>query len=176
MKFHEDATKAPHVDCARVVEAKHDLAHDVGGLALGEVVQPCESVEELTALHHLRYDVEVVFVFDQVHNSDNIRMRLLTQDAELILQQLDVDVLLLYRSLLHYLDRERLLGILEHAQFDCPECTLSKRLAKQISVLNILELLEFLEVGHLQRLGLRLVLEAIHLTLFRVLALAARCV
>lgn len=36
-----------------VVESKHYLADDVGCLALGEAVQPCESVEKLATLYNL---------------------------------------------------------------------------------------------------------------------------
>lgn len=61
-------------------------------------------------------------------------------------------MLLLDCYLVHYLNGKRLLRILEHAKFHCSKRTLSKGLAKEIAILDIFELLEFLEVNHVEGL------------------------
>ena len=79
-------------------------------------------------------------------------MRLLAEDLQLVLQQFDVDVLLLNGHLVHDFDCERFLTIFVHAEFDCAKCALSERLAKEISIVNVLQFLKLLEIAHMQRL------------------------
>ena len=46
-----------------IVEAKHDLVYDVGGLRLGEARELCQSLEELSSLDEFGDDVVVFIVF-----------------------------------------------------------------------------------------------------------------
>lgn len=69
-----------------IVQAEHDLMDDVGGLRLGEYGQLRQPFEQLAALHELRHHVVVVVVLDQVHDPDDVGVRLLTQNGQLVLE------------------------------------------------------------------------------------------
>ena len=58
-----------------VVEAKHDLANDLGCLALGEVLGGGLAIKELATLSHLGNYVKVVLIFDQVHYVGDVGVR-----------------------------------------------------------------------------------------------------
>lgn len=66
-----------------VVETKHDLANDLGCLALSEVLRGGLALKELTALRHLGNHVKVVLVFDQVHYVGDVGVGQLSQNGEL---------------------------------------------------------------------------------------------
>ena len=125
-----------------IVESEHDLVDDIGSLGLREAVDLDESLEKLAAFDYLRDYVVVLLVFQQVDYSDDVWMRFLAKDRELVLKELDVNLLLLDSLLLHDLDRKRLLAVLVHAEAHCSERSLAQSLAEEIPLIDVLDSLE----------------------------------
>ena len=57
-------------------------------------------------------------------------MRFLSQYLKFVLKELNVNLLFLNGSLVHYFDGESLLTILMHAEFDGAECALTQSLTE----------------------------------------------
>ena len=68
----------------QVVEPQHNLPDNIDRLSLCETFQFLKTFEQLSALHNLWNDIIIVFIFQQINNSDDFRMTFATQDAELI--------------------------------------------------------------------------------------------
>ena len=71
-----------------VVQAKHHLVDDIGGLSFSKAVDLDESLEELASFNDFWDDIIVLLIFQQVYYSDNVWMRFLSEDGQLILEQL----------------------------------------------------------------------------------------
>jgi len=68
----------------QVIEPQHHLPHDIDSLSLRETFQFLKTFEQLSALHNLWNYIIIVFIFQQINNSDDFRMTFAPQDAELI--------------------------------------------------------------------------------------------
>ena len=72
----------------QVLDRGEHLAHDVGGLALGESLRSHDAIEQLTTLAVLHHDVHVAMVDIALVELDNIRVIDGAQNGELLLEQL----------------------------------------------------------------------------------------
>lgn len=124
---------------------------DVCCLALREMGQLGKALEQLASFDQLRHNIVVFLVFDQVDDADDIRMRLLSQDRELILQELDINFLFLNLPLGHYFHRKDLSRRPVRAVPDDTERSFSKLVSKRISVFDSVHELELFEVVYMQR-------------------------
>mgnify|MGYP006091901929 CR=1 FL=1 len=131
-----------------VVESKHNLMDNIYSLRFSEGRHFWKSIEKLTTFHDLRHNVVVVGIFDQINDSDDVRMRFFAKDWKFILEELDVYLLFLDLTLCHNLDCECLLGIFMHAKSHKAKCALTKPLTECIPWINILHFLELLVVSH----------------------------
>ena len=123
----------------QVIETQHHLIDNISSYLLGKAVHLCKPLEQLSSFHQLADHVVVLIVLNQVHYSDDIRMRFRAQDGKLILQKLDVDLMLLHCPLGHDLDSEGLPAVFVHAQPDQAKGPLAKSLAKHVSSFDVLE-------------------------------------
>ena len=142
----------------QVVQPEHNLVDDVSSLALSEDVQLGQSLEKLAALHELRDNIIIVVVLDQVDDADDVGVTLLAENGQLILQELNINSLLLYHLLGHYLDRELQIGGLVPAHEHLAERALTQLLVREgVPLVHVLRLhvFELLEVVHVERLLLR---------------------
>lgn len=81
-------------------------------------------------------------------------MRLLSEDRELVLKQLYINLLLFDSFFLHDFDREGLATTLVHTESDYSKCSLAQRFSEHISLFNISHFLKLLIVIDME--GLRL--------------------
>lgn len=125
-----------------VVQSKHHLVDDVGGLTLSEARDLGEALEKFTASNKLRNNIITFMIFHEIDNSDDVGVRLLTEDGQFVLEQLYVNLLLLDGLLLHDLDGKSLTTALVHAQTDHSERTLAQCFAEYVSILDIPHFLE----------------------------------
>ena len=98
---------------------------NVGRLRLGEYGQLCEALEQLAAFDELRNDVVVVVIFDQIHDTDDVGVRLLAKDGELVLEKLYIDLLFFDLFFDHYLNGKFEAGRIVDANENLAESTLS---------------------------------------------------
>lgn len=101
-----------------VIKTPHHLVYNISRLLLRERWHLSQTFEQLTTSHVLRYDIVIVSILYQLYDSDDVRVALLTKDAQFILQKLDKNVVLLHRWLLDYLAGELLASLFVHAYLD----------------------------------------------------------
>lgn len=75
-----------------VIKSQHELVDYVRCLSLCESIRLSESVEKLSTLSQLRNHINVDIILNQIDYSDKIRMRLLSENLKLVLEELDKDV------------------------------------------------------------------------------------
>jgi hypothetical protein len=89
-----------------IIESQHNLMNNINHLTFRKRTDLGKSLEQLTALHELRYHIVVLRVFNLVNHTNEIGVTLLTQDRKLVLKKLNVNFLLFNCLLLHDLDGE----------------------------------------------------------------------
>ena len=66
--------------------------NNVGSLTLCESGHLSKSVKKLSAFSYLGNHVNLGIILNQIDDSDKIRMRLLSENLKLVLEELDEDV------------------------------------------------------------------------------------
>ena len=90
-------------------------------LSLSKSIRLSESVEKLSTLSQLWNHINVDIILNQIDYSDNIRMRLLSENLKLVLEKLDKDVWPLNQFLVDDLHGKGLATISVLAYFDNSE-------------------------------------------------------
>ena len=68
-----------------IIKSEHDLTNYVGCLTLRKAIKLRQTIKQLTAFDNLWDNIIIFIVFDQINYPNNIRMRLLAEDLQLIL-------------------------------------------------------------------------------------------
>ena len=76
--------------CVQVLDRGEHLAHDVGGLALGESLRSHDAIEQLTTLAVLHHDMHVAMVDIALVELYNIRVIDSAQNSEFLFEQFDI--------------------------------------------------------------------------------------
>ena len=74
----------------QVLDRGEHLAHDVGGLALGESLRGHDAIEQLTTLAVLHHNMHVAMIDIALIKLDNVWMVYRLQNSELLLQKFDI--------------------------------------------------------------------------------------
>lgn len=116
--------------------------NDIGCLTFSKVCHFGESLEKFTSSNKLRNDIITFMVLHEIDNSDDIGVRLLTENGQFVLKQLHVNLLLLDGLLLHDLNRKSFSTTFVHAESDDSKCSLAKCFTEYVSILDISHFLE----------------------------------
>ena len=98
-----------------IIETKHNLVNYVNSLRLSKARHFGKPIKQFPTFYDLRHNIVIVSIFNQINDSDEIRVRFFSKDRQLILKKLHVNLLLLDLLLRHNLDSECLLSVLMHA-------------------------------------------------------------
>ena len=74
----------------QMLDSREHLAHDVGGLALGESLRGHDAIEQLTTLAVLHHNMHVAMVDVTLVELDNIRVIDSAQNSEFLFEQFDI--------------------------------------------------------------------------------------
>ena len=74
----------------QMLDSREHLAHDVGGLALGESLSSHDAVEQLTTLAVLHHNMHVAMIDIALVKLDNVWMVYRLQNSELLFQKFDI--------------------------------------------------------------------------------------
>ena len=108
-----------------IIKSQHELVDYVSCLSLCESIRLSESVEKLSTLSQLRNHINVDIILNQIDYSDKIRMRLLSENLKLVLEELDKDVWPLNQFLVDDLHRKGLTTISVLTYFDYSKLSFS---------------------------------------------------
>ena len=132
----------------KIVQAQHDLIDNICGLALGEVLDLCKSIEELASFDEFWDDIAIFIILQEVNDPDQVGMRLLSKQWQLVLQELLVYFFRLNSFLRHDFDCEGFACVFVATLFDDAEGSFAQLLALDVSWFDILYFFESFVIVH----------------------------
>ena len=119
----------------QMLDSTDHLAHDIGGVALGEPLSSDDTVKKLSALAVLHNDVDITVIDVALIELDNVGVVNLLENGELFLEKSDILSDVLTED---GLDGPRDLGVrLQRGRSDCSEMTTTDHLNKVVDCADV---------------------------------------